>query len=320
MCTAVRFTSSTGTMFFGRNLDWTQGYGEQVVVTPPAAQVPAAFSRPEDPARGHAVIGMGIVAGGVPLYFDCGNDAGLAVAGLNFPQSARYAAAPADVATNVAAYEFPYWVCRTFSTLAEARAALAHVTVVAKPVSAQLPVANLHWIVGDKTGSVVVECLEGGLAVWEDDVDVLTNEPNFGWHRQNLRNYLTLSDGLPAAASWDRAELAPFGSGVGALGLPGDYGGPARFVRAAFVNAHYPVQDGEKANVTRLFRTLGAAAVPDGVAKMGNGAYEKTLYTSCFSASTLTYYHATYDDPAIRAYPLSACDLTGTAPFVATAA
>ena len=72
--------------------------------------------------------------------------------------------------------------------------------------------------------------------------------------------------------------------------------------------------------MTRLFRTLGAAAVPDGVAKMGNGAYEKTLYTSCFSASTLTYYHATYDDPAIRAYPLSACDLTGTAPFIATAA
>lgn len=320
MCTAIRFTDKTGTMFFGRNLDWTQGYGERVVVTPPAAQVPAAFERPGDLARGHAVIGMGIVAAGVPLYFDCGNDAGLAVAGLNFPQSARYAAVAVDDTTNVAAYEFPYWVARNFSTLAELRAALAHVTVVAKPVNEQLPVANLHWIVGDKTGSIVVECLEVGLRVWEDDVDVLTNEPDFGWHRQNLRNYPMLTDGLPAAAGWGRAELRPFGSGVGVQGLPGDYGGPARFVRAAFVNAHYPAQSGEKANVTRLFRTLGAAAVPDGVARMGDGAYEKTLYTSCFSAGSLTYYHATYDDPAIRAYPLAACDLTGTAPIVATAA
>ena len=320
MCTAIRFTDKTGTMFFGRNLDWTQGYGERVVVTPPAAQVPAAFERPGDLARGHAVIGMGIVAGGVPLYFDCGNDAGLAVAGLNFPQSARYAAAAVDDTTNVAAYEFPYWVARNFSTLAELRTTLTHVTVVAKPVNEQLPVANLHWIVGDKTGSIVVECLEDGLRVWEDDVDVLTNEPDFGWHRQNLRNYLMLTDGLPATASWDRAELRPFGSGIGVQGLPGDYGGPARFVRAAFVNAHYPAQSGEKANVTRLFRTLGAAAVPDGVARMGDGAYEKTLYTSCFSAGSLTYYHATYDDPAIRAYPLAACDLTGTAPIVATAA
>lgn len=320
MCTGIRFNDKNGAMYFGRNLDWTQGYGEQVVVTPPATRVPAAFERPGDLASGHAVMGMGIVVAGIPLYFDCGNDAGLAVAGLNFPQSAHYAPDAVDGTTNVAAYEFPYWVTRNFSTLEELRAALPHVTVVAKPVNEQLPVANLHWLVGDATGSLVVECMADGLRVWEDDVDVLTNEPDFGWHRQNLRNYLMLNDGLPASASWDRAELRPFGSGVGVQGLPGDYGGPARFVRAAFVNAHYPVQDGEKANVTRLFRTLGAAAVPDGVAKMGDGAYEKTLYTSCFSASTLTYYHAAYDDPAIRAYPLSACDLTGTAPFVATAA
>ena len=320
MCTGIRFTDKNGAMYFGRNLDWTQGYGEQVVVTPPAVEVPAAFERPRDPVRGHAVMGMGIVVAGIPLYFDCGNDAGLAVAGLNFPQSAHYAPDAVDGTTNVAAYEFPYWVARNFSTLDELRKALPSVTVVAKPVNEQLPVANLHWLVGDATGSLVVECMADGLRVWEDDVDVLTNEPDFGWHRQNLRNYLMLNDGLPASASWDRAELRPFGSGVGVQGLPGDYGGPARFVRAAFVNARYPVQDGEKNNVTRLFRTLGAAAVPDGVARMGDGAYEKTLYTSCFSASTLTYYHATYDDPTIRAYPLSACDLSGTAPFVATAA
>lgn len=319
MCTGIRFTDSAGTMYFGRNLDWTQGYGERVVVTPPAAAVPPAFARMGDPARGHAVIGMGIVVDGVPLYFDCGNDAGLAIAGLNFPQSARYATDAVADRTNVAAYEFPYWVCRNFSTLAEVRATLERVTVVAKPVNEQLPVANLHWLIADATGSIAVECLaDGGRpAVWENDVDVLTNEPDFGWHRQNLRNYLTLDDGLPATAAWDRAELSPFGSGVGVHGLPGDYGGPARFVRAAFVNAHYPEQDGEKDNVTRLFRTLGAAAVPDGVARIADGSYERTLYTSCFSAGTQTYYHATYDDPAIRAYPLASCDLTGAEPLVA---
>ncbi len=320
MCTGIRFTDKNGAMYFGRNLDWTQGYGEKVVVTPSAAKVPTAFERPEDPADGHTVMGMGIIVTGIPLYFDCGNDAGLAVAGLNFPQSAHYAASPIDGTTNVAAYEFPYWVARNFSSLNELREALAHTTVVAKPVNEQLPVANLHWLVGDATGSLVVECMADGLHVWEDDVDALTNEPDFGWHRQNLRNYLMMDEGMPAPATWDRAELKPFGSGGGVQGMPGDYGGPARLVRAAYVNAHYPVQDGEKANVTRLFRTLGASAVPVGVAKMANGDYEKTLYTSCFSAASMTYYHATYDDPTIHAYPLSACDLSGTAPFIATAA
>ena len=324
MCTGIRFTSTSGSMYFGRNLDWTQGYGERVVVTPPAAQVPAAFDRSGDldAARAHAVIGMGIVAEGVPLYFDCGNDAGLAVAGLNFPQSARYAANASSQpgAVNVAAYEFPFWIARNFSSLDEVRGILAHTVVVAKPVSPDLPVANLHWIVVDATGSIVVECLEDGLKVWENDADVLTNEPDFGWQRTNLRNYLVLTNSEPATATWGKAQLAPFGSGMGMQGIPGDYSGPARFVKAAFVNSRYPAQESEEANVTRLFRTLGSVAVPLGAALMADGSSEITLYTSCFSAATLTYYHATYDEPQIRAYPLSACDLGGTEPFFAPAA
>lgn len=320
MCTGIRFTDTNGSMYFGRNLDWTQGYGERVVMTPPAALVPAAFDRPLDATCPHAVIGMGIVVGDLPLYFDCGNDVGLAVAGLNFPESCSYAPQPAPGATNVAAYEFPLWVARNFTTVSEVREALREVVIVAKPVNEQLPVANLHWLIGDKDGSIVVECLADGLSVRDNDVDVLTNEPDFAWQRTNLRNYLTLSEDEPASATWGAASLPPFGSGMGLHGLPGDYSGPARFVRAAFVNAHYPTQKGEQANVTRLFRTLGAAAVPDGCARMGDGAFERTLYTSCFSASALTYYHAAYDDLSIRAYPLASCDMNGTAPVIVPSA
>lgn len=315
MCTAIRFNDAGGGMWFGRNLDWVQGYGEQVVVTPPAARVAAAFERPGEPERGHAVVGMGIVSGGVPLYFDCANDAGLAVAGLNFPQSARYAEGPREGSANVAAYEFPYWACRNHSSVEEVRRALADVVVVARPVSDELPVASLHWMVADATGAIVVECLEGGLRVWEDDADVLTNEPDFGWHRQNLRNYLTLDAGEPACASWGAARLAPFGSGMGTRGLPGGWSGPDRFVRAAFVNARYPAQSGERANVARLMRTLGAAAVPTGSALMEDGSPERTLFSSGFSASDLTYYHMAFDDVAVGRYPLDACDLSGAEPF-----
>lgn len=321
MCTGIRFTDAEGAMYFGRNLDWTQGYGERVVATPPAATIPPAFERDDDPAVGHAVIGMGIVVAGIPLYFDCGNDAGLAVAGLNFPHSARYAAEPRQGSVNVAAYEFPFWIARTFSSLDEVRAALASVTVVAKPINEHLPVANLHWLIGDATGSIVVECMEEGMRVWENDADVLTNEPDFGWQRTNLCNYLTLTDEDLDAAAWGAMKLAPFGSGPGMQGIPGDYSGPSRFVKAAFVNSHYPAQTGEAANVTRLFRTLGSVAVPEGAAKMADGSHEKTLYTSCFSPATMTYYHATYDDPRIRSYPIASVDLAGSKPvFVPPAA
>lgn len=34
MCTGIRFTDGQGNMYFGRNLDWSCGYGEHVVITP----------------------------------------------------------------------------------------------------------------------------------------------------------------------------------------------------------------------------------------------------------------------------------------------
>ena len=33
MCTGIRFDDDKGNMYFGRNLDWSVGYGQQVVVT-----------------------------------------------------------------------------------------------------------------------------------------------------------------------------------------------------------------------------------------------------------------------------------------------
>ena len=41
-----------------------------------------------------------------------------------------------------------------------------------------------------------------------------------------------------------------------------------------------------------------------GAAKVSDGDYEHTLYTSCYSDRTRTYYYNTYEDPAIHAYPL----------------
>ena len=49
-----------------------------------------------------------------------------------------------------------------------------------------------------------------------------------------------------------------------------------------------------------MFRTLEGVAMAEGAAAMADGSFEKTLYTSCFSARTGRYYYSTYDDPAVR--------------------
>ena len=81
MCTGIRFTDGQGNMYFGRNLDWSCGYGEHVVITPTGWSPNSPFGAIDAISR--PVYGMGIVAENTPLYFDCANDAGLAVAGLN---------------------------------------------------------------------------------------------------------------------------------------------------------------------------------------------------------------------------------------------
>ncbi|MBO7132175.1 choloylglycine hydrolase [Candidatus Saccharibacteria bacterium] len=307
MCTGARFNDNAGNMYFGRNLDWSVGYGEKIVVVPRGYKYKSAFLG--EITKSPAIIGMGIVVENTPLYFDCANEDGLAIAGLNFPGYAKYETEAVDEKNNVVAYEFPLWVVLNFSSVDEAKKALKDVAIVAKPINEQFPVSELHWIIGDAKGSIVVEYTERGMEIFENDVDILTNQPGFGWHKENLRNYMNLFPQTPKEIKWEKAKLTAFGPGSLMQGLPGDYYSPSRFIRAAYLNTHYPVKTSEEENVSRLFHTLTGVAMIDGAAAMLDGQFEKTIYTGGYSTATQTYYYNTYEDPAIKSVSLKDCEL-----------
>lgn len=87
MCTAA--TYKTKCFYFGRNLDYERGFGEQVVITP--RRFPLPMRHLPDLTRHYAMIGMASVQDGYPLYYDAVNEKGLCMAGLNFVRSAVYA-------------------------------------------------------------------------------------------------------------------------------------------------------------------------------------------------------------------------------------
>ena len=246
------------------------------------------------------------------MLFDAGNDAGLAVAGLNFPGYAGYESAPQEGKTNVSAWEFPLWVCANFESVDQVVDALQTTAIVDEPIAPQWPSALLHWIVADRTRSVVVEYTDAGMQVFDNPVDVLANQPGYSWHAENLRNYLNVSNAWGGEGSFGR-PLAPFGAGAAQRGLPGDYTSPSRFVRAAYVNANYPQKEREAANVSRMFHSLSQVAMVEGSAMARDGKTEKTLYTGCFSSATRTYYFNTYEDVSIRSYCLDEYPQTGDA-------
>ena len=307
MCTGVRFSDNDGNMYFGRNLDWTEGYGQKVVLTPKGYKYQSAFLGEMEPRHG-ALIGMAIVIENTPLYFDCANEAGLAIAGLNFPGYAKYEANAVDGKQNIAAYEFPLWVTMNFSSVDEVEKALENAAIVAKPINEQFPVSELHYIIGDKNRSIVVEYTKNGMEIFKNDVDILTNQPGYNWHQENLRNYMNLEPKHPAEVKWGKAEMKPFGSGSMMRGIPGDYYSPSRFIRVAYLNTHYPTKNSEDENVMRLFHTLTGVAMIDGAAAMDGENYEKTIYTGGYSTASKTYYYNTYDNPAIMHVSMSDYD------------
>lgn len=310
MCTGIRFNDTAGNMYFGRNLDWSTGYGEKIVVTPRGYKYRSAFLG--QMSNSPAIIGMGIVVDNTPLYFDCANEMGLAIAGLNFPGYAEYETTPVDGKINVAAYEFPLWIALNFSSIDEIKKALQDVAIIAKPINDKYPVSELHWLIGDHNRSIVVEYTKDGMQVHDNPVDVLTNQPGYGWHSENLRNHMNLFPLMPRAVKWRGAIMRPFGTGSLMHGLPGGYASPDRFIRVAYLNTHYPTKTTEEENVSRLFHTLSGVAMIDGAAAMADGTFEKTIYTGGYSTRTKTYYYNTYEEPDIKSVALEKQNLNSS--------
>ena len=138
------------------------------------------------------------------------------------------------------------------------------------------------------------------MKIHPNPVDTLANQPTFDWHMENLRTYLNATSAFPGTVQWGNASLSPFGAGAGAHGIPGDSYTTSRFVKAAFLNANHPAKQSEQENVMRMFHTLGNVAMVEGSAQMGDGTWERTIFTGCFSAKTGTYYYNTDDNPALR--------------------
>ena len=80
---------------------------------------------------------------------------------------------------------------------------------------------------------------------------------------------------------------------MGALGLPGDLSSQSRFARVAFTRANSISGDSEEESVSQFFHILGSVDQQRGCCEVAEGKYEITIYTSCCSAETGTYYYTT---------------------------
>lgn len=307
MCTAV--TYQTKDFYFGRTLDYEHGFGEELLLMPRG--YPLVFRHCGLPARRYAVLGMGCMVDGYPLYFDAFNEKGLAMAGLNFVGYAHYEA-PVTGRDNVAQFELIPWILSQCASLADARELLSRVNITGDDFRPDIPAAQLHWLVADKDGALTVEATKAGLRLHENPVGVLTNNPTFDVQMLNLANCMHLS-AKQAENRFTDVPLEPYSRGMGAIGLPGDLSSQSRFVRAAFSKLNSVSGDSEEESVSQFFHILGTVEQINGCCDLGNGQYEKTIYTSCCNTSRGIYYYKTYENHRICAVDMHSEDLDGKA-------
>ncbi len=306
MCTAVAY--KTKDHYFGRNLDLEYSYHETVTITP--RNYHFRFRNTEDMEVHYAIIGMAYVVDSYPLYYDATNEKGLSMAALNFPDNAVYQMVKEDK-LNVTSYELIAWVLSRFQSVDEAVKVLGEVNITNQSFNEELPVSPLHFMISDKKRSIVLEPMTTGLMVYDNPVNVLTNNPPFLYHITNLNNYMSLTNETPQNNFSEKLPLSQYSRGMGSLGLPGDLSSASRFVRAAFTTLNSVSGEKEEESVSQFFHILNSVYQQRGCVKMDKDVYEKTVYSSCCNTDKGIYYYTTYENSQITAVDMHKEDLDG---------
>lgn len=304
MCTALLHQN-----LFGRTLDLEYSYRERVTVVP--RRFPLPFRMHPTVFTHYAILGMAHVEHDYPLFYDAVNECGLAAAALNFPVSAVYQPPANEHINNIAPFELIPWVLGQCASVSEARQLLAQTNLTKLDFSAALTATPLHWLIADRDGSITVEPLSDGLHICDNPVGVLTNEPPFAFQLARLTDCLSLSARPPKNHFCPSLSLTPYSRGMGALGLPGDWSSPSRFVRAAFVSHNSLCPSTPTEQVSQFFHLMSCVEVPRGCVVLEDGAPVVSVYTSCCDLERCVYHYTTYENRQISVVDLHRETLDG---------
>ena len=249
MCTCIDFKTKDN--YFGRNLDLEYRFNEKVVITP--RNYKFNLKNGTSITSKYSMIGMATVVSNYPLYAEATNEKGLSIAGLYFPKNACFFKEE-DNKLNLTPYELIPYFLGLYSSISEIKKDITNLNITDTPFSKEMPVSDLHWMISDESECIVIEQMEDGLKVYNNPIGVLTNNPPFDYHLNNINNYSNLSPYNSKNTFSNKINLNQYGQGMGAIGLPGDNSPASRFIRASFNKLNSKCKDDEKSSVTQYLK------------------------------------------------------------------
>lgn len=309
MCTGVYFKDKNNNVYVGRNLDIPGDYHEHPLIMPRGYKINYRYLSSQ--FASYAVLGMGVNVNDYPLFFDSMNEKGLSIMGLEFTGKNFYNTYEKKDAINLASFELSLYLLENCQNINDVKKLVNKINITNVNFNEQFSSQSLHWMISDNESSIVLESTVSGIHLYNNDVGILTNSPEFPWHIENLNNYINLVPQEKNNAIWGKHKLTANFIGSGSLGLPGDSSSAARFVKAAYINTHYPTQKNEHSNVARLLNTLKAVSRPLGTVELNNGEFDRTVYSCCYSSKSKTYYYNFINDYEVKLASLNEINITG---------
>lgn len=268
-------------------MDLDYSLNEKIIIVP--KEYPIKFKALDVINNHYALLGVGCLIDNYPLFADAINEYGLGFCALNFPFNCNYYELKEN-AINLAPYELCLYLLSKFKSVKEVLKELDNINVVNLDFSTDIKVTPLHFMISDKKESIVIETLKDGIKIYNNPYDILTNNPPFYYHKENIINYIHL-DNLDSKNNLNKKmDFKPYSYGMNALGLPGDFSSSSRFVRGFFVKSFLDLNSDM---VIQFFKCLDSISMVKGCVKTILD-YEYSRYTTCYDLNEKVLYYKTY--------------------------
>jgi penicillin V amidase len=304
MCTSFTYSSQDGGHFLARTMDFTVNLGAKPVFIPRHYHFDLEFDQNGYETK-YSFIGASRF---VEKYIlsDGFNEQGFGIAVLYFDPKAKYSESTEASKMNFEASELVAWALGNISSVDDFAKKLSSINLVNSQNKFLQINVPLHWIITDKTGkTAVLEITSSGYHLYDNEVGVMTNSPDFNWHLDNLAHYNHLQPTEAKSKTYGKYVAKLDGPGFGAVGLPGDFTSASRFIRATFIKSYMEPAVNITDGIRNISYILNSVNIPKGIKINSNGLSDYTQYTAIMDLTNHKYYFKTYDSLSFQEFTLT---------------
>lgn len=324
-CSSISWSTEDKNHLWGRNFDFNRiAEGSKITYVPKGKEYYCCGTSLENNVveetkveSKYSAVGTGsLLIKTTPVLYEGVNEKGLMGGQLYFRGFAHY---PSEKSPDTMALQPPFVVTYLLTQCASIEEVVDtiknKVTIISIPMLGNVP--TIHWSFTDRTGeNIIIEYDKKGMNIYRNSMGVMTNSPDYSWHRTNLLNYFNIRNIDYDSLEINGDKLEQCFSGNGAMGLPGDCSSPSRFIRLSFLKKYGVKGKNEEEGVTNAIHLFNNVAFPLGlvevsekgdITKYDSGVvpYDYTVYTSIMCSESLKFYWVSYENQRVQCVDLN---------------